>query len=337
MNALDVVALQYITYKQNKFYSLKLSCRDRDDTFNEKRNTTYLKWNEMHLQMNIIQIYEQYILLMSLYIKICAKNWTCNRVLCHSLTVFLSLCSLYRVYWEVTLDTICYVWISSIAAWIQCIMYKGDIFGLRVCIKLYKTIEIFEWNWNIEKTSNMALLSAVYCIQVYVVRTMLGQYTFSLAFLVVRTLGHSCEHSLVHVNWIADSYFIWFILFFKFNPLFRWSVCVSNDISFYRFIQQREKVRTKRNRHFFVFLFVVILLLLALNRSLFISFHCIYIFFILFRCNFYFNSFCFDSFLGNGLFVAELLNPMFFRLLPFSMLSPKLEVLLDFFLFMILF
>lgn len=143
-------------------YSLKSSCRDRDDTFKEKRNTTFLNWNEMHSQMNTIQIYEQYISLMSLYIKICARNSTCNRVLSHSLCL--------RFYTECTLDTICYVWISSIAAWIHRIEYKVHIKVIFLVWGLfwfaYKTIEIFEWNWSIEKTSNMALLYAVYYIHV---------------------------------------------------------------------------------------------------------------------------------------------------------------------------
>lgn len=88
-----IITSKHIKVK-TKFHSWKFSCRDRDrdDTFNEKRNTTIfdMKWNEMHSQMNTIQIFEQYILLMSLYIKICARNSTCTRLVFNTLCLCLN-------------------------------------------------------------------------------------------------------------------------------------------------------------------------------------------------------------------------------------------------------
>lgn len=108
---------------------------------------------------------------------------------------------------------------------------------------------------------------------------------------------------MVHVNWITDSYFIWFILFLKFNPLFFWSVCVSNVT--FPFIVSYKSDRKQKQQQKPTFFFFILSPILSIVRF---SFHFIalhlYFPFLVWRCNFY-SSVLFVStvFFGNGLSV----------------------------------
>lgn len=132
-----------------------------------------------------------------------------------------------------------------------------------------------------------------------------------LAFLLVCRSRSLVRAYMVHVNWVTDSYFIWFILFFEFNPLFFWSVCVSNDISFYRFIKKQEKAKTTITTKTDIFF--------SSPRSFsqsfafhFISFHCIYISLFLVSLQFLFQFLLFRQFSWKWPF-CNCENPMFFR------------------------
>lgn len=88
LDLIFVNALMQQTYSQHTHNATwNPSCVETETTHLMKNETlpflfsflfccccSFSKWNEMHSHKNTIQIYEQYISLMSLYIKICARN-----------------------------------------------------------------------------------------------------------------------------------------------------------------------------------------------------------------------------------------------------------------------